>query len=749
MKEKTPYQAFSKFVLRTSLFPLSLFKNLTSEKRVDDLKLKVLCNEAIFKEALFLASPTLHTEMEKWLQLGYKDPAKSERLKISLLKYISRMSSRCTPFGLFAGCRLGRFGTSSCINIKEARHNKRHTRLDMNYLVALSQDLAQKAEIKQQLLFFPNSSIYNVGKQIRYIEYYYFNATRKHKIVEVTSNEYIDIVLAKSEKGALLEDLASSLTSEEITIKEAREFISDLVANQLLVSELEPAVSGPEFMEQIIEVLKRLQGVNNIVQTLQSTQAAMRKLDETMGNPVASYAEITDELKNLGTDFEDKYMFQTDMLIDTTDCVLDSELLNELKKGLWFLNNINPSREQGALTEFKNAFSDRFDMAEVPLSTALDVELGIGYGQNRDSGGTNPLVDDIVLPIGKKSNENGLPSWNLTNELVHKKLIDATRKRAYKFSFEEADLDNLPIMWDDLPDTISCMVQLLKIDGETKIKFSGFGGSSAGNLIGRFCHSDAELADYLKEIVEIERDINHDKILAEIVHLPESRVGNILMRPAIRKFEIPYLAKSVKSKDKQLSLDDLSVSINSSGKLVLTSKNYNKEVVPRLTNAHNYATNSLPLYNFLGDMQSSGKRSSFLFDYGPLAQKFEFLPRVEFGNLILHNATWNLKKGHIEKLLKPNIDDFELEYELKRLRKEFQMPQYVTLSEGDNKLLINLENLTSVKMLLNTVKTKEAFVLVEFLFDNDCIVKNEKGFYTNQLIVSFYNSRKVANSKLN
>ncbi|WP_430411294.1 lantibiotic dehydratase family protein [Kordia sp.] len=744
---KNPYKNFSKYILRTPLFSFSSYQELTAKTEISDEDFKTVCENPVVREALFLASPSLFEEMNRWLEGEKEDPKKGQKLRYSILKYISRMSSRCTPFGLFAGCSVGEFGEETAIELKGSAQNKRHTRLDMNYLVALSQDLVTNKKIREQLLFFPNSSIYKAGPQLRYIEYKYFNSRRHHHIVAVDDTEYLAVVLEKASHGASLSQLASLLVDDEISIEEATEFIEELVSSQLLISELEPSVSGPEFLDQICNVLERLQGVEDILKALKEADKKITKIDQSIGNNPSVYLELSEFLQQLDTDFELKFMFQTDMVLQNTKNTLSQSVVDDIQKGYALLNRLTFPQSTTTLTKFRDAFHERFEEREVPLSTALDVEIGIGYKQDQGAGDVNPLVDNIMIPGRQAKNPMMEVRWSSINGFMQQKLIDAFKNDDYVITLNADDFKDYDLNWDDLPDTMSCMIEILDgEDGQHKIKFSGGGGSSAANLLGRFCHGDQELFDYTQEMADMEAEMNKDKILAEIVHLPESRVGNILMRPDLRKYEIPYLAKSIKDEEDQLPIDDLMVSVKNHSKVLLRSKKYNKEVVPHLTNAHNYSANSLPIYHFLADMQTQGIRGGVGFGLGPFSGDFAFVPRVEFNNLILSDATWNLKKSHIEPLLKSKNDNDKLTAEIKTLRDSLKIPQYVMLADGDNELLVNFGNLTSVRMLLDTVSKRGAFKLTEFLFSESGVVKEGKEYYTNQVVVSFYNEQKLTQS---
>src|SRR4029078_12745413 len=105
-----------------------------------------------------------------------------------------------------------------------------------------------------------------------------------------------------------------------------------------------------------------------------------------------------------------------------------------------------------------------------------------------------------------------------------------------------------------------------------------------------------------KECLREEEAHDADKIYAEVIHLPEARTGNVLMRPQLRKHEIVYMGNGSVPFAQQIMLADLLVSVRNNS-VVLRSKKFNKEIIPRLSTAHNFGSGSLPVYKFLCDLQ--------------------------------------------------------------------------------------------------------------------------------------------------
>jgi len=89
------YNLSSKFLVRIPLLAYNQFNGVYI-----DIKKYIMA--PLIQEAIYLASPVLYKEMMKYLSGKITDSKEIERIINSCTRYLSRMSTRCTPFGLFA-----------------------------------------------------------------------------------------------------------------------------------------------------------------------------------------------------------------------------------------------------------------------------------------------------------------------------------------------------------------------------------------------------------------------------------------------------------------------------------------------------------------------------------------------------------------------------------------------------------------------------------------------------------------------
>ena len=167
-----------------------------------------------------------------------------------------------------------------------------------------------------------------------------------------------------------------------------------------------------------------------------------------------------------------------------------------------------------------------------------------------------------------------------------------------------------------------------------------------------------------------------------------------------------------------------------------------KEIIPRLSNAHNFSFDALPVYQFLCDLQTQDLRGGVGFNWGALSSEYVFLPRVRYKNIILSEAVWNIKKKDIQHILETKNDE-EMLSKVEQWKNKFDLPDSVLLVDGDNELLLNLNNLLCLKTLLSLVKKRTRFQLKEFLFKpENCIVRRGKDKFTSQFVFSFFRTQK-------
>lgn len=735
--------------------PARLEEAVAADKERLRARIRALLDRPEVQEAVFLASPSLFDGLDVWR--SQPDSKKGQRAERALVRYLFRMAARATPFGLFSGCSLGPVDEASPTHLAVVPRSayERHTRLDMDYLFALCEDLGQNPEIREELLYRPNSSLYRAAGRLRYAEARLDKKVRTHHLVAVDGTDYLEDTLRRAAGGARPRDLAQALVDSdpdgEITFEEAREYIDELIDSQLLVSDLWPTVTGPEAIHDLIAQLQSLAApiAQEAAARLSRARDTLERLDAAgPGSPPEPYRELAKDLEALPTPVEMARLFQLDMVKAAEGPALGGAVLEDIAKGVEIIHRLTGRGRQEAIERFRSDFSERYgDGREVPLVEVLDEEIGIGFERATGAGAeASPLLQG--LPLAPPAADPTVP-WGQKQGMLFRLYVDALSRGRQEIALTDADLDRLAPpprpgtaeeQGSPLPRAFQVMATVAAASeealhrGEFQVQVEGVGGPSGARLLGRFCHADPNLHRLVEEHLRAEEALRPDAVFAEVVHLPQGRIGNILSRPVLREYEIPYLGRSGAPPERQIPITDLLVSV-SGGRIVLRSRRLGREVIPALTSAHNFWTGSLGMYRFLCILQSQGVAAGGGWTWGPL-DGAPFLPRVTYGRILLSRATWYVGQEELKELAK--VQGAARFAAVHKWADERRLPRLIALADGDNELLIDLDNFLSVDTFVDVIEGRDRAKILEFFPTPDQLwARGPEGRFVHELVVPF------------
>ncbi|SDX01309.1 thiopeptide-type bacteriocin biosynthesis domain-containing protein [Hydrobacter penzbergensis] len=726
------YTHFSKVLLRSPLQSLLKVQNIDPVDKLGEL----------FKIGLYLSSPEFLSEFEG---ISGRDDKKKTKLHLSLIKYWIRSCIRPTPYGTFAGCSLVDISdANTVIKVAPQENHIIKVRLDMNFVVMMVKAITLVPEIQSNILYHVNNSLYELDGEYRFAEYHFAKESRIYFLTEVEKSPSLKVLLKKAQNGATINELMSIVTEcdPELEKEEVFIFIMELINAQILIADIEPCVTGDEPLAQLIKKLELSANNHSICNKLKEVQNLTAK-------PIISldyYHKIENLLKGLDLNLEfPKNTIQADLYLAFHESNFNSALMNQLCSQINDLKGLTKSNSNADLNTFKENFKKRYDEQEIPLVIALDSDLGIGYSASVDrNNGGSEYIDDLAVTNAEKNRPQR--SWDESQYFSLKLYEKYIRSQADSIEISEEDIKAHRFRKDssDFAKSLFIMGHIFRKNEEHSVDpenfmfwINGIGGSSAANLLGRFAHGDNQIENFVKTILEEEERRNPDCIYAEIVHLPNARTGNVLLRPVLRNYEIPYVGKSGASLENQIHITDLYVSIKRD-KVILRSRRLDKEIIPRLTTAHNFSANSLPIYKFLCDIQLQNELYPAIWSWGGL-EELKYLPRVTYKNIILKRARWLLDDNLIINLSSNEVEFF------RKIRNNLSLPQVVVLAEGDNELLIDFENIDHIRLFIQSLKKNKQVRLEEFLFTNkNCIVTdNMNQPYTSEIILPLIESRET------
>lgn len=747
---------FDKVVLREPTLPLSNFFEIPKQEKDIVSFVKELFNNSLFKEGIFLASPELYYEWEKFYD-GYSYKEKKEKKIVrSIIKYYIRVTSNPVPFGLFSTYSILEQNSD---NDSKGAFYTRFSSLDMTFLMKLIHSMNKKQEIRSRLKYFPNNTYYTLGNEIRYIEVVENSNDVNFKLSTINKDEVLNFVLQEIEKGLSLKELYNILSDnlEGVEKHEIDEYLQKLIKSQIIRSSLDICLNHKSPLKQLIVFFKDNfmknpnEYIKSVFNLLNELDKGLIDLDNTAKyNHISKYKKIISVTQTSELQFNPKYLVNTNFkkTIPNKNTFLLHKDLKKISKAIQILSLFTSKTFENKyvsnrnLNKFIKAYMKRYEARQMPLVSVLDNVTGIGYIQDEnDFNSFSNVIDEIDFnQIENPNNELQFSSNKDIDGFWFEVILKALKNDATEIDLK---LENLNLLnevgnTNNFSGTFSVLYSKIK----DTISLLSVGSTTALHYIGRFTSSDDEMKKFANEITEIEKRIFSDKILAEIIHLPAYRAGNISIRDVDRDCEISILSKS-SGRAKTVLLKDISISIVD-GNIRLKDKNQ-KEIIPFLSSAQNYHRDTLPVYHFLCDLQSQYRSNILGLHLNNLFyQYFDYVPRIKYGDDIIFSlARWSVKYSEFDNFKKKS-GKTDLGYIFKEFLKKLKIPNLITLLENNREpILLDLENPYMVNWLLEELEKKKRIIVVEFISDH------KTNSFCNEYLMSFYSQPRSIDTDAN
>ena len=227
--------------------------------------------------ALAVGSPSLFDALER-SGLAGED---GERRAAKLLRYLIRMSTRPTPYGLFAGVGIARCGPQTTLRIGRARPKTR-TRPDMGWLLPLVFELEGRPDVRAQLSYLANPcALTRAGRVFLPAPAPVADGAGPGPSLSVRATRVVATALDLARTPIPHDRLVTELAAlPGATRAKAETLIDELWRQTLLLSDLRPPLTGASPAEYVARRLEAVPGAAEARGSLAGALAAMATWDD-------------------------------------------------------------------------------------------------------------------------------------------------------------------------------------------------------------------------------------------------------------------------------------------------------------------------------------------------------------------------------------------------------------------------------------------------------------------------------------
>ena len=675
------YEPVGWVFVRAPLLPVEAYLALEPDAELSP-------RDPLVRTALAVGSRDLLTQLERARAHG---PKETQRLRAKLLRYLIRMSTRPTPYGLFAGVGLAELGDATDLRIAAAPPRTR-TRPDMGWLLRLVESLETRPAVRRELRVFANPSVLQHGDRAYLAERALLGETGDASPVAIRATGAVRraLVLARSPVSwrRLTEEL---LTTPGATAQKVEKLLTELFEQTFLLSELRPPLTHSSPARHVARCLADVAPAADESAALAALLDEMTAWDELAipERPVA-YRSVA-SLAATGVANFDETPAQVDTALALEGGQLHEAIAHEAAKAAELLLRLSPTAGGlGQLDSYRHAFIGRYGMdREVALLELLDADHGLGPPSGHGWAGAG--VEQAKLAV-RNQTLRGLALGALRERRRAVELDGATVNR---LALSTPTATNAPVSLDIAIFVLADSTAAIDAGKFELLIGPNLGAQEAGRNLGRFADLLGDAGSAALAAVAATDARAQTEVSAELVYLPRrGRSANVVIRPAIHRHEIAVGTMPGVAAHDAIPLSEILIGVRE-GRFYARWPSLDGELwvhVGHMLNPHQAPV----ACRFLEDVARDGRMQLSTFQWGPAAE-LPFLPRLRSGRVNLTAAQWQIDCTMRDASLAASEPDFAAA--LARWREAWMVPRRVYLAVADNRLLLDLESPEQVEQL--------------------------------------------------
>lgn len=636
-------------------------------------------------EAIEVASPVLARRVAEACDGRRLEARQMRRMVVSVARYLSRMTSRATPFGLFAGVAPARIGAG--LDLRWGSGDRVVARVDAVWLAEMLTRLEQCTELLHRLpVVLNNLAFVRGGRLVVPCQQHADESGRGTPAeVSVRHTRAVETVIRAARSLILVAGLIDTLTKEFPDTAESviAGLVGELVARRVLIGSLHASMGETDPLGHVLAQLtaagaEAVPQVASVVRDLREIHGQFARHNRSCSSVERRgiRAAVTEQMAAVSSTVTQPVA--VDLRMDCT-VVLPESVAREVEAAAAVLARLTPYPSGSpAWRDYHARFLERYGTgALVPVADLVYADTGLGF----PAGYRDSLLDLPVRAVTARDER--------LLALAQTCAIDGGEIVLHEEAVAELAGDGSKAA-HPVPHTALC----LQVHAETRgvlergeFELAVVGVSrGAGTTTGRFLHLfDQPDRDRIARAYADLPTVDEGAMVGQVCCPPlYPRAANVARTPAVLPWSIP-LAEYHSPGGQVLPLDDLAVGATGE-RLFLVSLSRRCPVEPAVLTALELRNHTQPIARFLAEIATAHAAACVPFWWGA-AGRMPFLPRVRYRRTVLSPARWRLASSDFpdRRASWPEWTD-----SLRQWRRRFHVPDAVYLGDGDERIRLDL-----------------------------------------------------------